>query len=216
VSDEEQPPGLDDLPENLPPAVRSVVEASATAGGRKVMWWVIGGLLGLAFLAFLAVGANRPADPVLGAEATTTTTVVRVKFGDFTELALRVLAQGTAPDPGATPFCVLVADTAAERAQGLTGRQDLGGYDGMLFVFEEETTARFHMRNTPLPLTIAFFDTGGAFVSSTDMAPCGNSSRCPRYSATGRYRMALEVPQGGLGRLKVGPGARLVLGGTCT
>ncbi|HEX2038438.1 MAG TPA: DUF192 domain-containing protein [Acidimicrobiales bacterium] len=213
---EAEPPTDLDLPDNLPPTLRSVVEASATPGGRKVMWWVIGGLLGLAFLAFLAVGANRPADPVLGAEPTTTTTVPRVKFGTFGELALRVLAPGTAPDPAATPFCVLMADTPAQRAQGLMGRQDLGGYDGMLFVFPQETTASFHMRNTPLPLTIAFFDTGGTFVSSADMAPCGNSARCPRYSAAGRYRMALEVPQGGLARLKVGPGSRLVLGGACT
>ncbi|MDQ3757213.1 MAG: DUF192 domain-containing protein [Actinomycetota bacterium] len=209
-------PGLDDLPENLPPTVRAVVEASATESGRKVMWWVIGSLIGLGFLAFLAVGANRPADPVLGAEQTTTTTVPRVKFGNFGELALRVLAADTTPDPSASPFCVLSAETPEQRAQGLTGRQDLGGYDGMLFVFPQETDAKFHMRNTPLPLTIAFFDTAGAFVSSTDMAPCGNSRRCPRYGATGRYRMALEVPQGGLGRLKIGPGARMILGGTCT
>ena len=211
------PPELDlDLPENLPPTVRVLVEASATPKGRKVMWWVIGGLFGLAFLAFLAVGANRPADPVLGAEPTTTTTQPRVKFGSFGELALRVLAQNTKPDPKATPFCVLVAETPQQRAQGLMHRQDLGGYDAMLFVFPQETDATFHMRNTPLPLTIAFFDSGGVFVSSADMAPCGNSSRCPRYAATGRYRTAIEVPQGGLARLKIGPGARLVLGGTCT
>jgi len=209
-------PTLDDLPENLPPTVRAVVEASATPSGRKVLWWVIGGLFGLAFLAFLAVGANRPADPVLGAVESTTTTVPRVKFGNFGELALRVLAAGTKPDQGATPFCVLVADTPAERATGLTGRQDLGGYDGMLFVFPEETTSKFHMRNTPLPLTIAFFDAAANFVSSADMAPCGNRSNCPRYAASAKYRMALEVPQGGLGRLQVGPGSRLILGGTCT
>jgi uncharacterized membrane protein (UPF0127 family) len=215
MSDAEPVPALDDLPENLPPTVRAVVEASATPRGRKVVWWSIGGLLGLAFLAFLAVGANRPADPVLGAEHPTTT-VPRVKFGDFGEMALRVLAPNTAPDPGATPFCVLVAESEAQRAQGLTGRQDLGGYDGMLFVFQADTTSPFHMRNTPLPLTIAFFDASAKFVSSADMAPCGNSRRCRRYAAAAPYRMALEVPQGGLGRLKIGPGAQLVLGGTCT
>jgi uncharacterized membrane protein (UPF0127 family) len=211
-----QPESDLDLPENLPPTVRTLVEASATANGRKVMWWVIGGLLGLAFLAFLAVGANRPADPVLGAVQTTTTTQHRVKFGNFNEMGIRVLAQNTKPDPGATPFCVLVAETPQQRAQGLTGRPDLGGYDAMLFLFPQDTDAKFHMRNTPLPLTIAFFESGGAFVSSADMAPCGNSSRCPRYAATGRYRTAIEVPQGGLARLKIGPGSRLILGGTCT
>lgn len=213
----DEPSPIDsDLPENLPPTVRTLVEASATATGRKVMWWVIGGLLGLAFLAFLAVGANRPADPVLGAVKTTTTTQPRVNFGNFDEMGIRVLAPNTKPEPGATPFCVLVAETPAQRAQGLMNRPDLGGYDGMLFVFPQETDAKFHMRNTPLPLTIAFFDSGGVFVSSADMAPCGNSSRCPRYAATGLYRTALEVSQGGLGRMKIGPGARLVLGGTCT
>jgi uncharacterized membrane protein (UPF0127 family) len=54
-----------------------------------------------------------------------------------------------------------------------------------------------------LPLSIAFFDQGGAFVSSADMAPCtaATGSECPLYGATGPYSEALEVVQGDLGRL---------------
>lgn len=209
--------GLPDLPENLPPVVRTLVEVSATPKGRKRLWWVIGGLLGLAFLAFLAVGANRPADPELvGAVQTTTTAPHRVRFGDFGESAVRVQAAGTVADPAATPYCVLVAATDAQRAQGLMERPDFGGYDGMLFQFPSDTRAKFHMRNTPLPLTIAFFDRDGNFVSSADMAPCGNRRDCPQYGAAAPYRYALEVPQGGLARLRIGLQSRLLLGGTCT
>ena len=210
-------PDLSDLPENLPPFVRSVVETSATSSGRKRLWWTIGALLFLAFLAFLAVGANNPADPELvGPVQTTTTTQPRVRFGDFGESALRVQAAGTTLNPAATPYCVLVASSEAQRARGLMERQDLGGYDGMLFQFPADTKASFHMRNTPLPLTIAFFDRDGNFVSSADMAPCGNRRGCPQYRASAAYRYALEVPQGGLARLQVAPGSRLFVGGACT
>jgi uncharacterized membrane protein (UPF0127 family) len=208
---------LSDLPENLPPFVRSAVETSATASGRKRLWWVIGGLLFLAALAFLAVGANGPADPELvGPAQSTTTTVPRVRFGDFGESALRVQAANTTLNPAVTPFCVLVAASDAQRAQGLMERPDLGGYDGMLFQFPSPTRAKFHMRNTPLPLTIAFFDREGTFVSSADLAPCGNRRGCPQYGASAPYLYALEVPQGGLARLQIAPGSRVFVGGTCT
>jgi uncharacterized membrane protein (UPF0127 family) len=47
------------------------------------------------------------------------------------------------------------------------------------------------------------------------MAPCGDQSDCPIYSATGVYRYALEVPQGQLPALGVGPGSVLQLRGAC-
>ena len=44
------------------------------------------------------------------------------------------------------------------------------------------------------------------------MPPCGDQPICPTYAADGPYRYALEVPQGGLPRLGIGPGTRLVVG----
>jgi uncharacterized protein len=93
---------------------------------------------------------------------------------------------------------------------------DLGGYPGMLFAWDQNTSSSFYMRNTPTPLTIAWFDAEGALVSTADMAPCEDVDGCPLYSATGSYRFAVEVPQGELARLGVGEGTRLRVGGPCT
>ena len=115
----------------------------------------------------------------------------------------------------ARALCLLLAGSAEQRQQGLMHVTDrsLGGYDGMLFSFAEETTGSFWMRSTPMPLSIAFFDADGGLVSSTDMAPCGDSSACPTYAADGPYRYALEVPKGRLPALGVTDGATLEVGG---
>lgn len=195
-----------DLPDAVPPAVRHVAAALSTR--LRLLWWTIGLLIVVGFLAFLAVGANGPDDPVL-VEASTTTQPPRTPPPGFGEASLHVSG---AP----TPWCVLVADNDDTRARGMMTRTDFGGYDGMLFVFPKATTTRFHMRNTPLPLTIAWFDAEGAFVSSADMPPCEDRDGCPSYRAARRYRYALEVPQGGLTRLGIGPETRITTGGACS
>lgn len=112
--------------------------------------------------------------------------------------------------------CALLADDVEARRRGLMGRTDLGGHIGMVFTFPSPVTSTFWMRGTPLPLSIAFFDADGAYVSEADMAPCGDEGDCPSYAAAGPYRYALEVRQGDLDDLGVGPGATLALGGPCT
>lgn len=74
-------------------------------------------------------------------------------------------------------------------------RTDLGGYDGMVFAFENDTTASFYMKNTKIALTIIFFTADGKYVSQTDMTPC-TSDPCPLYGADAPYRYALEVMTG--------------------
>lgn len=92
---------------------------------------------------------------------------------------------------------VAVADTVLLRPQGLMGVTDLGGLDGMVFVFEELTDGGFWMKDTPIALDIAFFDTGGVFVDSFTMEPCGEDP-CPVYRSAGSYRYAVETPAGSL------------------
>ncbi len=108
-------------------------------------------------------------------------------------------------------WCALLADTEARRQQGLMWVTDphLGGYDAMLFSFPADTTESFWMRNTPQPLSIAFFASDGRFVSAARMYPCGDHADCPSYSAAGPYRFAVEVPSGNLGRLGIGEGSSL-------
>jgi uncharacterized membrane protein (UPF0127 family) len=95
------------------------------------------------------------------------------------------------------------------------GRHDLGGYDGMLFRFPGDTTTRFYMRNTPLPLSVAWFDGAGRYVSQADMSPCADVDGCPEYAASAPYRTALEVPQGHLATLGVAAGSTITIGGAC-
>ncbi|MEN8113891.1 MAG: DUF192 domain-containing protein [Actinomycetota bacterium] len=92
---------------------------------------------------------------------------------------------------------VAVADTEAQRAQGLMGVTDLGGLDGMLFVFSETTGTGFWMKDTLIPLDIAFFDDDGGFVDGFTMEPCVEDP-CPVYRPSGPYRYALEAPEGDL------------------
>lgn len=159
--------------------------------------------------------ASSSINPDVAATTTTATAPARTPLPGFDVVAVRVIDATGAIVEG----CVLLADDAASRSRGLMEVTDptLGGYDGMLFTFDVATTASFYMLNTPLPLTVAFFD-NDRFVSARDMVPCPDDDddpRCPRYSADAPYTQALEVPAGRLPALGVGPGSRLEVGGAC-
>ena len=110
---------------------------------------------------------------------------------------------------GSHRSCILTADTPEQRRQGLMHQDDLDTYDGMIFRFEEEQELQFWMRNTRIPLSIAFYNAAGGFVSATDMEPCGDSPDCPRYSSGGPAKFALEVQKGALPSVGGTPGSRL-------
>lgn len=120
----------------------------------------------------------------------------RTPLRGFGEAAITV----TKPNGEICELCVMTATTEAQRERGLmeVTDEDLGGYDGMIFEYPVETSGSFWMRNTPTPLSIAFYDGQGAFVSSTDMEPCGDRPTCPGYPAGSDFQYALEVPQGKL------------------
>jgi uncharacterized membrane protein (UPF0127 family) len=121
----------------------------------------------------------------------------RTPLVGFGELAAVI----TAADGTECEVCLLAALDDAQRAQGLmeVTDADLGGYDGMVFVFDADVSSGFWMRNTRLPLSIAYFDADGALVSQADMAPCSDEEpTCPSYPAEGPFRYAVEVPQGRL------------------
>ncbi|MCX5918384.1 MAG: DUF192 domain-containing protein [Deltaproteobacteria bacterium] len=66
---------------------------------------------------------------------------------------------------------VEVARTEEEKSQGLMFRDKLGPNEGMLFIYEREDFLSFWMKNTPLPLSIAFLDQRGKIVDIQDMEP---------------------------------------------
>ncbi len=111
---------------------------------------------------------------------------------------------------GDRAMTVAVADTPDERSQGLMGVTDLDGLDGMLFVFQADSDVGFWMKDTLIPLDIAFFDADGAFVDRLMMEPC-TADPCPTYQPVGSYRYALEAPAGDLSF--VDEGTSLVYGG---
>jgi uncharacterized membrane protein (UPF0127 family) len=206
--------------------MRGYLVRAATEPGRRVLNWVVGTLLVVAMFAFLAVGANGPADPRLGAPSTTVTTVAPKpsRIAGFNEVKFVVsqAAPGspfsTAPTPVGRAFCGALADTPPLQAQGLMNRNDLANYDGMIFTFPTDTNAGFFMKNTRFALTLAWFDNQGRFLGSVDMPPCPAKVKdCPTYAPPGgiRFRSALEVAQGGLSRLGIGAGTTVSLAGGC-
>ena len=126
----------------------------------------------------------------------------------------RISATVTAPGGASQRLCLLHADTGQQAQRGLMGVTDrsLGGCDGMAFTIGEDTREPFWMRNTPLPLSVAYFDADGRLVSTADMAPCGDHPFCRRYPPARPYRYAVETLRGELPRLGIVRGARLTLG----
>lgn len=103
-------------------------------------------------------------------------------------------------------FAVAVAERPDQRSQGLMDITDLGDLDGMLFVFPSDSDGGFWMKNTLIPLDIAFFDADGDLVNTLTMEPC-TADPCPTYRPGGAYRYVVEAPAGDLEF--VAPGARL-------
>jgi uncharacterized membrane protein (UPF0127 family) len=89
---------------------------------------------------------------------------------------------------------VEIADTDAERQRGLMGRTALAEDQGMLFVFGGEQELSFWMKNTLIPLSIAFMDSEGRIVDIQDMKPLDDDP--PHYVSAEPARYALEVNQG--------------------
>ena len=165
-------------------------------------------------LALVVWGANRPEDPQLapaaapdsGTTGDASGTGARSPLPGFDEVPFRIEVAGAE----ASTWCALLAEDLSQRQQGLTAQRDLRGYDGMVFRFAEPAAVRFTMRDTLIPLSIAFFDAEGRFVSATDMEPCPEGTdNCPTYAAEAPFLHAIEVPQGDLPSLGIAEGARL-------
>jgi uncharacterized membrane protein (UPF0127 family) len=102
-------------------------------------------------------------------------------------------------DDGTVSLEVQVADTPAERRTGLMGRESLSPYDGMVFVWEEPLVTTFWMKETLIPLSIAFWDERGRIISILDMDPC-TQDPCPSYGPDEPFVGAVEVARGAFER----------------
>jgi uncharacterized membrane protein (UPF0127 family) len=103
---------------------------------------------------------------------------------------------------GDVAFSAEIADTPSERRRGLSGRSSIPERSGMLFLYDGDHRGGFWMKDTQVPLSIAFLDSGWRVLALLDMEPC-RSDPCRVYDPGIAYRSALEVSQGALARLGV-------------
>ena len=95
-----------------------------------------------------------------------------------------------------------VAAAPAQRQQGLMFREKMATNDGMVFVFEGPAQVCMWMKNTLLPLSVAFIDGGGRIINIEDMQPQKLDSHCARKPAS----YALEMNLGWFRQKNIKPG----------
>ena len=98
-----------------------------------------------------------------------------------------------------------LADSMATRMEGLMYRKSMPQGSGMVFVFDETATHCMWMKNTLMPLSVAFIDEAGAIINIADMQPQSEQSHC----ATRPARYALEMNKGWFAQRGIKPGAQL-------
>jgi uncharacterized protein len=98
-----------------------------------------------------------------------------------------------------------VAATDRDRQVGLMNRREMPPQRGMLFVFDHENTHCMWMRNTLLPLSVAFIDAWGVIINIEDMKPQTEDNHCARVPA----RYALEMNVGWFAQRGIKPGTKL-------
>jgi hypothetical protein len=112
---------------------------------------------------------------------------------------------------GSTVLHVAVASTEPQRRRGLMGVRLLPENAGMAFVWSEPTEATFWMKDTLVPLAIAFVDDTGRIVTMREMKPC-RADPCPVYRSETPFVLAIEANGGWYDQHGVGVGDRATLG----
>jgi uncharacterized membrane protein (UPF0127 family) len=102
---------------------------------------------------------------------------------------------------------VEIARDQAQRTQGLMYRKSLDDGKGMLFIFEKDQVLSFWMKNTAVPLSIAYISSNGKILEIQDMEPFSTRSVHSKRSV----RYALEVPLGWFSRAGISTGDSLIL-----
>ncbi len=98
-----------------------------------------------------------------------------------------------------------VADSYDSRARGLMGRESMPDNAGMVFVYEQQATHCMWMRNTLIPLSVAFLDDDGVIINVAQMTPQSDDSHCAKRPA----RFALEMNAGWFRAKGFGAGDRI-------
>lgn len=124
-------------------------------------------------------------------------------------LALAGVAQAEMPRMDLTiGFYRIDTEVAADntdRQQGLMHRKVLGQHQGMLFVFDQVRAHCMWMKNTLIPLSVAFLDEEGRILNIEDMEPLSEDNHCAARPA----RYALEMNKGWFAQKGIKAGAKL-------
>lgn len=139
----------------------------------------------------------------------------RVETDDFGTESVEFVQGGRSLE-----ICLLVADTPDLRRIGLSGRDELAGYGGMLFDFEEVSEHSFWMSETLIPLDLVPVDSDGEVIGVIPMDPCPEGGDCRTYSPGVPYDVAVELPMGELADRGISPDAGPIAfrrsGGPCS
>ena len=108
---------------------------------------------------------------------------------------------------------VELARTQAQREQGLMNRRSLASKAGMVFLYPEDHRGGYWMKNTLIPLDIAFVDARGRILRIFTMQPCRRDP-CRIHDPGVAYRSALEVNAGAFRRWRVRVGDRIAVRAT--
>src|SRR5919108_3259739 len=111
-----------------------------------------------------------------------------------------------------TQVYVDIANDPWEHARGLMFKKNLEWNNGMLFVYEDDKTRSFWMKNTSIPLDMLFVDSNLTIVDiKENMQPCIEADSCPSYISKQPARFVLELNAGFVRNKSVNVGDRLVL-----
>jgi uncharacterized membrane protein (UPF0127 family) len=196
------PPSRDPAP-GPPPGLGRV--ALLTGGlllvvaGVAVLAWALASAAGL-----VGGGGDEADDDPTMADAPGLTTVP-AQGGAARTVAYRLEPAGGRP---VTVRLEVAADPAA-RARGLMGRTEVPEGTGMVFLYPRDVAEAYWMKNTLVPLSIAFVAADGRVVSVAEMTPC-TADPCPSYPPARPYRYAVELPAGAFEAAGVGAGDKVV------
>ena len=98
-----------------------------------------------------------------------------------------------------------VANDMGSRMQGMMFRKTMAQNEGMVFVFEENAPHCMWMKNTLLPLSVAFVDEAGVIINIAEMQPQSEQTHCAAKPA----RFALEMNKGWFAQRGIKAGAKL-------
>lgn len=172
--------------------------------------WASAGLLLAVAAGGPACGETGDAEPARVADSRRSVTAAEERAADQ-EAGLRVDArEGTVVREaeirvGGTAVTVEIADDPETRSRGLMNRDSLPEDHGMLFVYPEEQILSFWMRNTRIPLDIAFIDRNGFILEIRQMEPHDDASHASKQPAM----YALELRLGWFEDHGVEPGERV-------